>query len=621
MISSKELKSKLHSQIETVAKRLLPGGKKQGNLWVAGSKRGEIGSSLKLELSEPKIGLWHDFATGEGGDLIDLWAEIFNLSFVETLKDIASYLGITSPQLSPASASHFEKPKVIKVAAGKALNYLTEERKLTKDVIDKFKVSLTDDKIIFPYYQKNEILLYKFLDVERIDGKKNMTTTPKCKPILFGWQAVNKKARKLVLTEGEIDAMTLDQYGLADLGYAILSIPYGGGSGNKHLWLEHEYDNISKFEEILFCFDNDKTGHETVKYLEERLIDHLCRNVVLPHKDANECLQEGLSPEKMIDCFEKAQRIDPIELKSAGYFTDIIVDIFNGIRTAPKGYRLPWDKVEDKFLFTNKRYFLWTGINGHGKSQIIGQIIISFINQGASICLASLELSAEDLLERLVLQATGMTNPSSQYVREVMTHIKDKLFLYDVVGSTDSDRLLEIFKYTKNKYGVDVFFIDSLAMCNIDDTDLDGQKRFILKLCKFKHQYNCQVHLLAHPKKIEGGESSIPSKMDVKGNGAISDLSDMCLSVWRNKAKEKKIIEAASDVIDKDLLHMPDCVISCDKNRHKKEGWEGKINLWFNKDCCQYLESPNQKPINMVKFSTRNLEQKEENNVIPIRGE
>ena len=68
--------------------KILPNGKRKSNEWVAlNPKRNDknIGS-FKIIL---KTGFWADFATGDkGGDLISLYAYVFNCSQGEALKRI-----------------------------------------------------------------------------------------------------------------------------------------------------------------------------------------------------------------------------------------------------------------------------------------------------------------------------------------------------------------------------------------------------------------------------------------------------------------------------------------------------------------------------------------------------
>lgn len=64
------LKGRIYELCET----LLPGGRRDGHEWRAGSIAGEKGKSLGVHLTGSKAGVWSDFAAGEGGDALDLVA-------------------------------------------------------------------------------------------------------------------------------------------------------------------------------------------------------------------------------------------------------------------------------------------------------------------------------------------------------------------------------------------------------------------------------------------------------------------------------------------------------------------------------------------------------------------
>lgn len=89
----------LKAQMESVLGYLYPNGfsDPNGKKFYIGSVLGEEGESLSVELEGPKAGLWHDFATADGGDIFDLWREARGLSsFRETLKDAAEFTGSAS---------------------------------------------------------------------------------------------------------------------------------------------------------------------------------------------------------------------------------------------------------------------------------------------------------------------------------------------------------------------------------------------------------------------------------------------------------------------------------------------------------------------------------------------
>jgi len=91
-----EVHATLLGQLEGVLGYLYPQGfsDKKASKFYIGSILGEAGESLAVELKGPKAGLWHDFATSDGGDIFDLWKEARGLaSFRETLKDAGEFTG------------------------------------------------------------------------------------------------------------------------------------------------------------------------------------------------------------------------------------------------------------------------------------------------------------------------------------------------------------------------------------------------------------------------------------------------------------------------------------------------------------------------------------------------
>jgi len=114
--------------------------------------------------------------------------------------------------------------------------------------------------------------------------------------------------------------------------------------------------------------------------------------------------------------------------------------------------------------------------NGHGKSQFLGQIMLGIMNQGGKICMASLELKPSKLIARLMKQASAMNLPSKDYIRTIISRYNDNLWLFNLIGNAKSDRLLEVFKYARQRYGIDVFVIDSFMMLDIAEDDYNAQR-------------------------------------------------------------------------------------------------------------------------------------------------
>lgn len=119
-ISTEDIKNQLLSRLESVLTFILPAGKFYRNHFVIGDVKGNKGDSLKVELSNDKAGMWHDFATGDGGDIFDLWASCNNLNiitqFPEVINSIKEWLGTSKTTQKPYSISAETVPKLKNIA-------------------------------------------------------------------------------------------------------------------------------------------------------------------------------------------------------------------------------------------------------------------------------------------------------------------------------------------------------------------------------------------------------------------------------------------------------------------------------------------------------------------------
>lgn len=607
MIMAKEISKLLAQRAEDVARLLLPNGKKDGNEWRVGSVHGEVGHSLGVHLSGEKAGLWCDFCNSDDkGDLLDLWVRTRKILLRDAINEAARYLGITLKRFEGYKPKNFIRPKQKSSnnfsQDSSVMSYLINERKLSRDTVTAFKINEQGRKIVFPYWRDGELIFIKYLGLDRIEGKKQINVEPNCEPSLFGWHLIPSNARAVTICEGEIDAMTLHQYGLS-----ALSVPFGGGTGDKHKWIEYEFNRLSIYDEIYLCFDSDEQGNAAVLELVARLGRHRCRVVRLPKKDANECLQSGISKEEILRYFTEARTLDPEELKSAHEFVDDVIDVFYPPNGVEIGYQPPWDKVRGKVLFRPEELSIWTGINGHGKSQFLGHVMLSAMKQGARVCIASLELKPKRLLARLTRQVAALAEPTVDYIHAIHKWYEDKLWLFDLAGIAKSERLLEVFLYARQRYGIDVFVIDSFMKLDIAEDDYKAQKVFVDKLCDFKNEHYCHIHLVVHPRK-GADESQPPGKLDNKGTGAISDLADNCFTVWRNKGKEGLLqVQASGRVLtpeQTEKLKDADCFWCCDKQRNGD--WEGRFGFWFHGASLQYLSHADLKPVQFVDYSKFN---------------
>lgn len=594
-----QIARRLAERAEEVAAYLLPGGRRQGREFCAGSTAGEKGDSLKVCIAGGKAGVWSDFATGEAGDLLDLWCAVRGLALPETLSEARAYLGIPQPEKAPQMGKSYrkpEKPKGLTKPQSRVMTYL-QGRKLSDKSIGAYRVGevMTRGKeygpwIVFPFLRGDELVFAKYLHLEREDGKKKVRAEADCEPVLFGMQVIPENQRFVSITEGELDAMSLYEYGIP-----AVSVPFGGGTGEKHRWIEACWNWLERFSEIFLVMDNDAEGQAAAKDIAHRLGLHRCKVVVLPHKDANECLTAGIQKEEVIRCFQEAVTFDPEELKPASVYVEGVINRFHPVGGGKRpGIDLPWRKTQDRLRLYDGEVSIWSGINGHGKSLLLGQVMMGAVRQGQCCCIASFEMHPEKTLKRMVQQWAKIPDPTPDQIRLAMGLLNGSVWIFDLVGTAKRERLQEVFRFAFHRYGIRQFVIDSLSKCGIGEDDYNGQKAFIDALGDFAKSTGSHVHLVAHARK-GADEFSPPGKMDVKGTGALTDMVDNVLCVHRNKAKERDlaILDSGGEVKGKtrpDIIREFDAFLCCDKHREDGAEAEGMYGLYFDRKALLFVE-------------------------------
>ncbi|UJM33594.1 toprim domain-containing protein [Bartonella henselae] len=386
--------------------------------------------------------------------------------------------------------------------------------------------------------------------------------------------------RTLVITEGEIDALSLAAY-----GYPAVSVPFGGGVGGKQNWIENEFDHLESFETIFLATDMDKPGEEAAHEIANRLGRHRCYRVQLPCKDANDCLTAGIDATTIKAAFSSAKSFAPKGLRRASDYKDQVIGLFWPEPKQHLGYTIPYPKLNGKLYFRPAELTLWSGASGAGKSQLLSDCIPHWISQKSRLCLASLEMKGAQSLRRLTKQTGGLEHPTREMIERILQFLDDGLILYEHVGKSSVDTLLDVFDYCRARYGCDQFIIDSLMRLGIASDDYTGQEQAVYKMVDWAILNNVHIHLVAHARK-SGLDKDIPGTEDIKGASEIGANAFNIITIWRNRSLEDKIFAASLEQEKADLAKRPSVIMNIAKQR--SGDFEGKIGLWFDRQTYRY---------------------------------
>lgn len=90
------LRSALQSSCHDIVRHVFPRARISATEARIGDVQGNAGESLSIAMSGPEKGLWMDHATGESGDIIDLWRDSSGMSFREAVDDLEKFCGLSS---------------------------------------------------------------------------------------------------------------------------------------------------------------------------------------------------------------------------------------------------------------------------------------------------------------------------------------------------------------------------------------------------------------------------------------------------------------------------------------------------------------------------------------------
>lgn len=281
----------------------------------------------------------------------------------------------------------------------------------------------------------------------------------------FGAQAFQKTGKKVVVTEGEIDAMSMSQ--VQGNKWPVVSIACGAG-GQIQKYIARQRDYFMGFEEVVIMFDNDEPGRKAAEGAAS-IIGRRASIADLPQqhgKDANDFLKNGKTKD-LIDAMWRAVPYRPdgiVELASLKEAAKQQVEV---------GLSYPWESLTRTLYGIRLNQLIGLGAAvGSGKTDFYTQIIahLSTVHQKAT-GVFYLETPPVETVRRLAGKVAGKPFhvPNGEWTVDELDAAVDtlsssgKVFLYDSFGNAEWEPIKEKIEYLHHAEGVQYFFIDHLT--------------------------------------------------------------------------------------------------------------------------------------------------------------
>ena len=433
------------------------------------------------------------------------------------------------------------------------------ERKISKLVCEFFGVKTSyqsNGEVEKRFYPISEGLVgeptgYKIKDP---NDKKNTFAIKDVKDV-FGLEHFKNGGRRLVITEGEEDALSVATASMWKYNKIYPVCSMGGVDQIKFIVKNRE--TIRKFDEVILWFDNDAQGQTAIKEAARAIGVDKVKVVVSNEKDANDTVKNA---KELNDGFKAVWNYiwDATEYTPAG--------IVKGEDT--------WEKVTE---FDNMTFVPWAPFLGQLNKLTYGRAFgtITMLAAGTSVgkstwlrediyhiiqttdhkvgaCFLEEDVGETvtgilglHLNKRLGIPDHGVSNEEKRQAWEETVGLPGRTMFVDHQGSVSDGSLVEKIEHLAVN-GCKLIYLDhiTIAVSETEDGNINQAiDKFMSDLLKVVKRHNVWIGVVSHLRKVRQGEESFETgapitEDDLKGSGSLKQVSFQTIALSRNKLAE-----------------------------------------------------------------------------------
>lgn len=360
---------------------------------------------------------------------------------------------------------------------------------------------------------------------------------------LYGQWLWEAGGRMVVVTEGEIDALSMSQ--VQGNKWPVVSIP-NGAPGAKNAIKEH-LEWLESFESVVLMFDNDEPGKAAALECAALLSPGRAKIATLPLKDASDMLQAERGPE-LISAMWGAKTYRPDGIVSGDSAWDLVIK-----QEHKQSYAYPFPQLQEMTRgIRTSEIVTFTAGSGIGKSEFCREVAYHLLAyQDAKVGYIALEESVRRTALGLMSKAVNKPlhvecSLDQKDLKDLFDKVcGDRVFFYDHFGSLDSDNLLAKIRYMAKALDCKFIVLDhiSIVVSGLEDGD---ERRTIdnlmTKLRSLVQELDVGMLLVSHLKRPEGKgheEGARTALAQLRGSGSIAQLSDIVVGFERDQQSEE----------------------------------------------------------------------------------
>jgi len=359
---------------------------------------------------------------------------------------------------------------------------------------------------------------------------------------LFGQHAWPSKGRRVIVTEGEIDALSVAQ--VFNLSWPVVSLPNGAQAARKAISGQIEW--LEGYDEVVLMFDMDEPGRQAAAECAQLFTPGRCKIAELPRKDPNEMLLAG-----------ETQQLCSAVFGARTYRPDGIVAL-SDIRAsvmADRAMGLDWFDPRITDLTFGRRhgeiYMLGAG-TGCGKSTFLIQQVGHDLDKGRKVGCLFLEQTVAETGRRVagVMVGKSFHVPDGSWSRAELEQAWDdlerrgNLHLYDSFGSMNWDDIKGKIRFMAQSLGCEIIYLDHLtALAAAEDDERKALERIMAEASGLANELQIVFHIVSHLSTPESGSHEEGARVAIrhfKGSRAIGFWSHSMMALERRQQADDK---------------------------------------------------------------------------------
>lgn len=469
----------------------------------------------------------------------------------------------TKPVITPEDAAEIKENTAIRANGFRSIR---DETYAYFGVRHSFDESTGEvEEQYYPCTQEGQLTGYKIREVPknfRSIGRTGADTE------LFGQFRFNRGGKYVIVTEGEIDAISayqmLKDYNKSkgwDFETAVVS-PTTGAQSKKQIAAQYRF--LDSFDNVILSFDNDKAGQEAIDKLLPVLPKGKVKIMKMRLKDANEYLKQDKQREFITDFYNAEKRVPVGVLPS-----DKLMERILGQAEIPK---IPFpdfmSQLNDMFIggMPLGHIINVAADTGLGKTTLVNEMIYYWIfNSPHKVGVVSMELDAGQYGEALLSRHLSKKLSLIPTQDEKLAYLKsDKIkalaneLMVDEHGNArfylldNRDGSVEEIQETIEELvvacGAKVIVLDVLQDV-LDGLSNEEQAMFMKWAKGFIKSHGITFVFINHMRKTAAGQSGADSESNVMGSSTIIKSASANILLKRDKMAEDLIVRNSTEIL------------------------------------------------------------------------